>query len=62
MKTTECLSSAFLSDLCNLSPCQCGSGNGLICQAGVCSYVEVSTVEIAVSFFSNRIQVSYLYK
>lgn len=33
----ECPSNSFFGNLCNLSPCQCGTSNGLICQSGVCS-------------------------
>jgi hypothetical protein len=40
-KTVECPSSALFGDVCNLSPCQCGTSNGLMCQSGICSYAEV---------------------
>ncbi len=40
-KTVECPSNSLFGDVCNLSPCQCGTSNGLICQLGVCSYVKV---------------------
>jgi hypothetical protein len=39
--TVNCTPNALFGDFCNLSPCQCGSRNGLLCQSGICSYVEV---------------------
>ena len=38
MKTVGCPSNALFGDFCNLSPCQCGTSNGLTCQSGICSY------------------------